>query len=189
MIYFNFKIMIFSIIIYILLLLYFFKKKKKTFFYFFFTLFYIYINIVIKYTQFPIFNDPTQRSIIGTMRIGRDINLIPLRDALNMTSIYNIILTVPFGFLLPFLTNISGTKIIITGAFFSFLLESAQLFAGIVCGYTFRIVDINDIIFNTLGAAVGCFFFLLFVKIVKLLYKDTHQNKFITYILNVSAYH
>lgn len=155
MVYFNFKIITFSIIVYIFLLLYFFFKKKMYIFCFFFTLFYIYINIVIKYTQFPIFNDPTQRSIIGAMTAGRDINLIPFREALNITSIYNIILTIPFGFLLPFLINMNGAKISIAGMFFSFLLESAQFITGFVCGYTFRIIDINDIIFNTLGATVG----------------------------------
>lgn len=47
----------------------------------------------------------------------------------------------------------------ILGGLFSLSIELLQLLTGYVAGITFRIADINDVIFNTTGAAIGCLLF------------------------------
>ena len=62
----------------------------------------------------------------------------------------NVLLFVPLGFLLPTLwprfRRPAGT--ILAGLILSVIIEAAQLF-------TFRLTDINDLITNTMGAALG----------------------------------
>lgn len=74
---------------------------------------------------------------------------------------YNVILTIPAGFLAPVLsrkprreTQRKIGKILL---FFlpGILIELAQLMQLIIIGYTLRVIDINDLICNTLGTILG----------------------------------
>jgi glycopeptide antibiotics resistance protein len=46
-------------------------------------------------------------------------------------------------------------KVVVRGALFSLAIELTQWLTGYLAGITFRVADVNDVIFNTLGAAVG----------------------------------
>jgi len=67
--------------------------------------------------------------------------------------------------IIPFISKISFRKIILAGLFFSIALEILQLIVALIAGFTFRFVDINDIIFNTIGIIIGYGLFILFIKI------------------------
>jgi uncharacterized membrane protein len=100
--------------------------------------------------------------------VAQGINLIPLvalRLADVKTSLLNILLFIPFGFGLPFVTKLQMRKVVITGALFSIAIELLQLLTGIIAHMTFRTADINDVIFNTTGAAIGYLLFILFIRI------------------------
>jgi glycopeptide antibiotics resistance protein len=89
---------------------------------------------------------------------AESLNLIPLFTlSLNdlKTSLLNVLLFVPFGFGLPFISNFSMRKIILLGALFSITIELLQFITGLIAHMTFRVADINDVIFNTLGTVVG----------------------------------
>lgn len=93
-----------------------------------------------------------------------NMNLIPFKDSLDTTSIFNIILFIPFGVLLPTLWN-KYRKLLPAfcyGFIFSLIIEVSQLFTRN------RTCDINDLIFNTLGAVFG---WMLFNGLRKILYK------------------
>ena len=95
------------------------------------------------------------------------MNLIPLVTLTHAdlkTSLLNVLLLIPFGFGLPFITNLRMKKIVVIGALFSLVIECLQLITGLMAGITFRIADINDVIFNIVGVAVG---YLLFVGVVR----------------------
>ena len=71
----------------------------------------------------------------------------------------NIILFIPFGFMLHFATKKRPSKIILYSLLLSLCIEVIQPLIN-----EFRIGDITDIINNTLGAAIGCLIAYLIIK-------------------------
>jgi len=148
-------------------------KKKKSFVYLlFFTIFYIYIIKVLDYTLFQfqslfILKYFMPDLILQGQAVGQNINLIPL-IALTAedvkTSLLNILLLIPFGFGLPFITNFRIKEVVIVGALFSIVIEFLQLITGFMAKINFRIADINDVIFNIAGAVVGYVLFIGFLR-------------------------
>lgn len=149
------------------------KKKESLVYLLFFTIFYIYLFKVLDYTLFQfqsllLLKYFMPNLILHGQAVGKDINLIPLimltpEDL--KTSILNILLFVPFGFGLPFLTNFRMKKVVLIGALMSILIEFLQLVTGLLAKITFRIADINDVLFNTVGVAIGYMLFVGFVHI------------------------
>ncbi len=151
------------------------KKKKSLVYLIFFTIFYVYLFKVLDYTLFQfqsllLLKHFTPDLILQGLTAGKSMNLIPLitltlEDV--KTSLLNILLLIPFGFGLPFITNLRMKKIIVIGALFSIVIEFLQLITGFMAKITFRIADINDVIFNTVGVAVGYILFVGFVRIYR----------------------
>ncbi len=148
-------------------------QKKKNFVYLlFFTIFYIYIVKVLDYTLFQFQSlivlkhfmpDLMLRGVVAEKRLNL-IPLITLRLIDVRTSLLNILLMMPFGFGLPFITNFRMKKIVVIGMCFSIGIEFLQFITGFLANITFRIADINDVIFNTVGVTIGCILFVGFVR-------------------------
>jgi glycopeptide antibiotics resistance protein len=151
------------------------KKKKSLVYLIFFTIFYVYMVKVLDYTLFQfqsliLLKYFMPELILNGQTDGKDMNLIPfitLTPQDLKTSLLNILLLIPFGFGLPFITNFRMKKIVVIGALFSIVIEFLQLITGFMAKITFRIADINDVIFNTTGAAVGYLLFVGFVRIYR----------------------
>jgi len=124
------------------------EKEKRQ--YIFDSIFYVYVFFVIKYTQFPIILNDEMRSIIG-QNVFRDSNFLPFANLkYNLKYIIlNTVMTIPFGFGICFLIKTSFKKVILLGFGLGFSLELMQLIIALIVGFTFRYVDVNDIIFNT----------------------------------------
>ena len=90
---------------------------------------------------------------------------------------YNIILTLPFGFGINFLTSMSFKKMVRVSIFLGLGLEVAQFLISLVLGYSYRVVDINDSIFNACGVLLGYGLFKLFARIYLLVIKPEPSNK------------
>jgi glycopeptide antibiotics resistance protein len=108
--------------------------------------------------------------ILNGQTVGKDMNLIPfitLTPQDLKTSLLNILLLIPFGFGLPFITNYRMKKTVVVGALFSIVIEFMQLITGFMAKITFRIADINDVIFNAVGVAIGYVLFVGFVRIYR----------------------
>ncbi len=73
----------------------------------------------------------------------------------------NIILFIPFGFVIPLLWNVSNRKVIVIGACISFFIEISQLLLA-------RGTDVDDLILNTSGVILG-------LLLYKLLYKKNYK--------------
>src|SRR5262245_17565628 len=148
-------------------------KQKRGFVYLiFFSIFYAYMFKVLDYTLFQfqsllLLKYFVPDLILNGQAAGEDLNLIPLitltPEDLN-TSLLNILLLVPFGLGLPFIMNLRMKKIVVIGALFSIVIEILQLVTGLMAGITFRVADINDVIFNTVGVAIGYMLFVGFVR-------------------------
>lgn len=104
---------------------------------------------------------------LTTIRIDLVFNLIPLIDivsdpiAYTVNTLLNILLFMPLGFLMPAIWEEyrSMKKIVLFGFGMSVLIETMQMF-------TYRLTDIDDLIFNTIGAAVGYYIYILFLKYI-----------------------
>jgi glycopeptide antibiotics resistance protein len=150
------------------------KLKKHIKILILFTIFYIYLFKVLDYTLFQfqslIFLKLFMPNLIlNGQEAGESLNLIPLVTLTAedlKTSLLNILLFVPFGFGLPFIINLGMKKIVVIGLIFSLGIEFLQLITGLIANITFRVTDINDVIFNTVGVVIGYFLFIGFKKAV-----------------------
>ena len=151
------------------------KKKKSVVYLIFFTIFYSYLFKVLDYTLFQfqsllLLKHFMPDLILNGQAGGKSLNLIPLVTLTPQdlkTSFLNILLLVPFGFGLPFMTDFRVKKIVVMGALFSIAIEFLQLVTGFIAKITFRIADINDVVFNTIGVAIGYILFVGFVRIYR----------------------
>jgi glycopeptide antibiotics resistance protein len=149
------------------------KKKKSLVYLIFFTIFYVYLFKVLDYTLFQfqsllLLKYFMPNLILKGQTAGESINTIPLITLMPQdlkTSLLNILLLIPFGFGLPFITNLHMKKIVVIGMFLSIVIEFLQLVTGFMTKITFRVADINDVIFNTVGVAIGYILFVGFVRI------------------------
>ena len=136
------------------------KKEERLIYAVFSMLFGIYLYFLIRITQFPIYQTPGMEEALGG-NLWISITLIPLKDALALASVYNVILTIPVGLFVPLLR---GRRMTTGGRILMFLLpglfiELAQLVQLLAIGYSLRVVDVNDVIFNSIGVIIGdCLF-------------------------------
>ncbi|MBP1970989.1 glycopeptide antibiotics resistance protein [Virgibacillus natechei] len=111
---------------------------------------------------------------MGGQNVWRDLNLIPFYEGITKEGILNVIMFLPMGVALPFLLKANIVKVFTVSLAFSVLIELSQLAVALYAGYTFRVVDVNDVIMNVFGAVVG---YLILFKLFKLIYKWA-KNKF-----------
>lgn len=148
------------------------KKRRGPEYLLFFTAFYVYIiqvldRTLLEFQSLLILKRFFPNLILEGQTAGQEVNLIPLvalTGADVKTTLLNILLLVPFGLGLPLITNLRMRQVVAVGAIFSLSIELLQLITGSAAGMTFRIADINDVIFNTAGVAIGYVLFVGFVR-------------------------
>lgn len=158
------------------------QKKKSLIYLLFFTIFYIYLIKVLDYTLFQFQSLLLLKYFVPGLMLngvvaGKSINLILLITLTPediKTSLLNILLLIPFGFGLPFITDFRMKKIVIIGALLSISIELLQLITGLIAKTAFRIADINDVICNIVGVIVG---YLLFVWLAYLCHHIVSKGK------------
>lgn len=92
-----------------------------------------------------------------------EINLLPFSRDINARAYYqNVLMLVPFGFMLPIVWPRTNRFYIVppAGLLFSLLIETSQLF-------NHRSTDVDDLIMNTLGAIAGYTLFRLLMLITR----------------------
>ena len=89
-----------------------------------------------------------------------NIHWIPFSEPATIPNILNMIMMMPFGFLLSLIwQNWRGFgKVVLAGFGFSLLIEVLQLFNT-------RLSDVDDLIMNTLGAAAGYLIWILYNRL------------------------
>ncbi|KLU63099.1 VanZ like family protein [Peptococcaceae bacterium CEB3] len=137
------------------------KKERSVGYILCFTVFCIYLVCVAHYTLFPIllFN----RTLVERgVNWKTGLNFIPFRELTlsylsSVQGVGNILLLLPFGFGLPFISQVNFRTVIWKGALFSVSIELLQFIENIshLSGYLLRTVDINDVILNVIGAILG----------------------------------
>lgn len=130
---------------------------------FFLTLFMVYLYMVMHVTLFPI----DLSEIRFNPLMARSINLDPFRYHLPRNIYLNVLLTIPFGFLYPFLWRDSWFKTIFLSLLSGLTIESLQLFIGSFTRNYSRVVDLADVLYNFLGVLVGYLIFRIIQWILR----------------------
>ena len=143
-----------------------------------YTIFPIDIAMAIDFSQITNFTD--------------NINIIPIpftksNKFIFIHSLLNIIMSMPLGILICFIKSryLKLKELIWTGIIYGLCIEGIQFIIGLLLGYLYRNIDINDIIFNTIGVVFG---YILFKKIILFIYfkfvdKELIENSnFLKYI-------
>lgn len=184
------SIAVFGFIYVFFIIIFKFFKHKNFSCLFILTLFYIYLVMVINYTQFPIiFDDVYVETFKG---YSADYNLVPLisltKDDL-ITSLLNVILFLPFGFLYFIISRFSYKKTMFIGFCVSLFVEIMQLIIAASTKVYFRITDVNDIIFNVLGVFFGIIAYQVFNFVVtKIMMKlKISTNPLIEYVIKKNS--
>jgi len=126
----------------------------------------IYMLNVIRYTFFPFPVDP---QLLTLMRMAGSepgmvrFNWIPFHSQFydsildDKSNYLNILMTVPYGLMVPFLIPVreNRARMVWLGLGIGLVIETLQGILNLLLGYTYRTVDINDIIFNFTGAMLG----------------------------------
>lgn len=125
-------------------------------------------------------------SLISGLRLGidyRTINLIPFSQEIDVTGyLLNILMMFPFGLLYPALKRSAGfVETTLCGLGVSFFIEISQLFC-------WRSTDVDDLICNTLGAALGYLAFVIGSKLFKWKPKDDVRPMALALIMLVGRF-
>lgn len=108
-------------------------------------------------------------TVLGRPSADRVAYLIPFTTTASMLKdapwyeifyllVGNIAWFVPIGFLLPLSTRIKPWLAILCGAGLSLLIEAGQYLFSVGC------TDVDDLIFNTLGTAIGALVYVIVKK-------------------------
>ncbi len=170
------------------------RQKRSHSYLFFFAIFWLYMLSVAAVTLFPI---PLGVPRSPLSYIFSKINLIPFdfghlwrnnRIVIFLEIFGNILMTMPYGFGLPFLTHIRPKRFIWPVMAIGFTIETTQLIISLLIGVTYRQVDINDFLLNTLGALIGYGLFQAFAWLYVAVYKNTQvkQKGLFAYLFQVA---
>jgi glycopeptide antibiotics resistance protein len=127
----------------------------------------VYLVGVANYALLPLEYDPQLAQAMGPTDVFRLLGLkpffLPGADPMSPEQLYlNVLLTVPFGFGLPFVVSVPLRVVVAVGFVFSVGIELAQLLADYTqLALPTRSIDINDVILNTTGVVVGALAFFV----------------------------
>ncbi len=125
------------------------------------TIMYIYLSFVLYFTLMPIIT--SLPFIFNHPYIS--MNLVPFIDVLDGRGDFarqvglNVVMTIPFGFLLPLVkkANVKVSKVVLYTFLLSLFIELLQPLIN-----DFRSSDITDLITNVIGGFIGYLLYLIF---------------------------
>lgn len=133
------------------------------------TIFGIYLLFVIDRTFFPLHIAGGFVDMMKAAPFTSRINLIPFnfsdfaeRSSVIRELVLNVALLVPFGFGISFLAPVRVNNVLWLALGIGVSIEAMQLVISLLIGYTYRVVDITDVMMNTLGFLLGYGIFRLF---------------------------
>lgn len=153
-----------GILLLIIVLILLWKRKYSWSYLFFFSIFWIYVMFGLDKVFFPIQINGQYVDVMRETPLLSHINLVPFYinqyplNALGyINMIQNVILTVPFGFGINFISRLKiKTRYFIWSSIIIGLgIELIQLTISLLLRYPYRVVDINDAFLNAIGVWVG----------------------------------
>ena len=133
-------------------------------------MFSVYILKALDLAFFPLQLNGTYVDAMRSVPIRSFINLIPFyfgqqhifddRDLIQFAQ--NILLTIPFGFGILFVSHLRPKDFLWLPFTVGFGIEAAQLIISLILRYPYRVIDINDTLLNAAGVLVGYALFRIF---------------------------
>jgi glycopeptide antibiotics resistance protein len=130
-------------------------------------LFVLYLGWLASAALFPIPVDPAVRAVesegrpiavqLAPLRGIRDLLEGSTRAAIVWLVGGNILVFVPFGFMLPLLWERARgwRRALLAGFALSFGIEAVQLTVSLRVGYAYRVTELDDVLLNVLGVLLG----------------------------------
>lgn len=120
--------------------------------------FYVYVAFVIKYTLLPLYIGGTPAGV-GMDSVLPNANFVPGRGftLTGRQTVGNVALGVPFGMIMPLLVRrlAPPRRALLACAAFGLIVEALQFVLGALALVIVRHLDVNDVVLNFLGAAIG----------------------------------
>ena len=142
------------------------RKGYRPAFLVFSTIFGIYLLFLIQRVFFPLHLSGHYVDVMREQPLFSRINLIPFYynssgflNEMLPGILQNILLTIPFGFGINFLTHIKSSHVFGLAVIIGVTLEFIQFILTLILQYPYRVIDINDVILNAIGVMIG---YLLF---------------------------
>ena len=171
-------------LVFIVILLSQWRRKHNLPYIFFLSLFGVYLMYGIDKVFFPLEISGSFSDAMRHLRILSSVNFVPFYfGQFGLTAgglrflVYNILLTLPFGFGINFLTRKNVKKIVGVSIFLGLGLEIAQFLLSLALRYPYRVVDINDAMFNAFGVLLGYGLFKLFSRLYLLIIGQDTNNE------------
>ena len=121
----------------------------------------VYVAGIVANTVFPIFLDKP----VSSTPWGSHLAVVPFADYELADALMNVLVFVPVGVLVPLLKpRASWGRAVAAAAVLSLTIEVTQLVTAHLLGGG-HIADVNDLIFNVTGGAVGFALFSVLVKV------------------------
>jgi glycopeptide antibiotics resistance protein len=134
----------------------------------------VYVLLLLDITLFPV-RILDQQGEFFPSRLLSSVNLIPFNFDLSFIPqtvlrqiVQNVLLTVPFGFGVLWITRAKSPAVIWLSLAVGFTIEGMQLLISLLMGYPYRIADINDVILNALGVIIGGAVYRGMVRLLRL---------------------
>jgi glycopeptide antibiotics resistance protein len=204
--YFNALTSLVGILILIVFLIILRYRGRDLSYLFCFSVFWIYLLLVLAVTVFPVPLPADLRIVMTGEHVTRTlsrVNLIPFKylNSFNLCFfnpylvfreiVQNILLTIPLGFGIQFLTPFKTRKPLWLAIMAGFVIESAQLVVSLGIGAAYRVVDITDLMLNGAGVLIGYYFFRVFAWLYLTLTQRLRigHSGLSAYIYNVVNWH
>lgn len=121
----------------------------------------VYVAGIVANTVFPIFLDKP----VSCAPWASHLAVVPFADYEVADAVMNVLVFVPVGVLVPLLmARASWRSVVVAAALLSLAIEVTQYVTAHLLGGG-HIADVNDLIFNIIGGAVGFALFSVLVKI------------------------
>ena len=162
------------------------RYNKPNVYFSFYSIFCVYAAVLISKTLFPIMVLEATQDL--QQNVYSNMNLIPFKNFLAKTNVMNIVMTMPLGFGLPFIAKVRSIKpILITAILCGFVIELIQFMTAIIIGFSFRSIDINDVLCNFVGVIIGYYLLMMMGRILVNVFRDLiKKGKVFDYIYGVA---
>jgi glycopeptide antibiotics resistance protein len=134
----------------------------------------VYLLVLVGVSLFPIpLPDDFRAPLTGRqwLFVVAHVNLVPFyfghlpnARVLFLEVLDNLLMTVPFGFGLTFVTRVRARDFAWLALALGLAIETSQLVISLGLAGVYRSVDINDVLLNTAGVLVGYGLFKLFAR-------------------------